>query len=75
MRDPNRIGPMLEALARVWMEYPDYRLGQLIDNVSYTYRPHGQQSVFFVEDDDMLAALETAAAAATSSNAHHEEKP
>lgn len=49
-RDPARIDPMCEALARVWRRYPDYRLGQLIVNVS-------RVDPFNVEDDVMLRGL------------------
>lgn len=61
MRDPKRIEPMLELIRQIWTAYPDFRLGQLIDNVSYAYRSYGMDSVFNVEDGDMLRALEAAA--------------
>jgi hypothetical protein len=51
-RDPARIDVMCTALAGVWKRYPDYRLGQLIVNVSQRKDP------FNLEDDAMLRALQ-----------------
>lgn len=53
MRDPARIDPVCAALARVWKRYPDYRLGQLVVNVT------GLNDPFNLEDDVMLRALQT----------------
>lgn len=52
-RDPARIDLMCAALAEVWKRYPDYRLGQLIINVSQRADP------FNLEDDAMLRALQS----------------
>ena len=30
MRDPDRIAPIMRALQRLWLQYPDYRFGQII---------------------------------------------
>lgn len=51
MRDPKRIPVVLEALRAAWEANPDWRLGQLIVNVSERRDP------FHIEDDDMLRRL------------------
>lgn len=61
MRDPNRIPEILDELGRVWMENPDWRLGQILAN---GLRPPGHPGrgeetswLFYTEDDDVLEAL------------------
>lgn len=51
MRDPERIPRMLEQLGRLWTAVPDMRLGQLIDNVTYTFRSDTGIDLFNTEDD------------------------
>lgn len=36
MRDPKRIKPVLERIEKIWIENPDYRLGQLIMVIART---------------------------------------
>ena len=50
MRDPNRIPIILKAVEEFWKENPDWRLGQLVDNVA-------ADPVYYVEDEDFLATL------------------
>lgn len=50
-RDPSRIPVVLEALRIAWEANPDWRLGQLIVNVSDRRDP------FHIEDDDMHRRL------------------
>lgn len=50
-RDPVRIGRILLLLGELWQKYPDWRLGQLIVNVT------GKSDPFYVEDDDLEKAL------------------
>ena len=45
MRDPNRIDVICDLLKEVWKQYPDWRLGQLLFNIT------GQYDMFHVEDD------------------------
>ena len=45
MRDPNRIDGICDLLKEVWKQYPDWRLGQLLFNIT------GQYDMFYVEDD------------------------
>ncbi|MBO6270588.1 MAG: hypothetical protein J6N19_15775 [Clostridium sp.] len=54
MRDPNRIPKTLKAIEKFWKANPDWRLGQLIVNIS---RAAGKMDPFFLEDDQLLAIL------------------
>lgn len=47
MRDPARIPEMIKTLEAVWTQNPDWRLGQLIDNMSTSVG----RVVFYIEDD------------------------
>jgi len=50
MRDAGRIEPFLAAVRKVWYENPDFRFGQLVDNVlDYNH--------WDVEDDTALEAF------------------
>jgi hypothetical protein len=51
MRDPGRIPEVLAEIERVWKDYPDMRLGQLIVNVT------GISDPYFVENDKLLECL------------------
>ena len=53
MRDPNRIYEIVDLLALVWENHPDWRFGQLVFNLLGS----GPQDVFFVEDDEWLKLL------------------
>ena len=48
MRDPARIDIILAVIRKVWKKYPDWRLGQLVVNVTDTTDP------FNTEDEDFL---------------------
>ena len=54
LRDPNRITKTLKAIEKFWMANPDWRLGQLIVNIS---RAAGGSDPFFLEDDKLLEIL------------------
>ena len=43
MRDPKRIPRIINKLEKYWEDNPDYRLGQLVSNISG----------FYTEDDDL----------------------
>lgn len=49
MRNPDRIGKILERLGILWNYYPDQRLGQLLSNYVF-----GRGDIFFPEDDETL---------------------
>lgn len=51
MRDPNRIDVICDLLKEVWKQYPDWRLGQLIFNLT------GKYDCFYVEDSTLEEAL------------------
>lgn len=51
MRNPDRIPEVLSELMRFWKNNPDWRLGQVIVNVTGTSDP------FNVEDDELLKRL------------------
>jgi hypothetical protein len=53
MRDPRRIDHVIETVRRVWHLVPDWRLGQLLCNLS---RDCGSWDSFFTGDDVMEAA-------------------
>jgi hypothetical protein len=51
MRDPNRIIPVLNALAQFWIKHPGMRLGQIICSAD----PYGDP--FYVEDDVLMKRI------------------
>ena len=51
MRDPNRIDEILKEIKDLWVQVPDWRLGQLLVNVS------GTDHLFYFEDDKLLEQL------------------
>lgn len=53
MRDPARIRPLLERLAKVWEKHPDQRLGQLIVNSCSS-----GESVYCLECEEIVKNLE-----------------
>lgn len=52
MRDINRIDPFLEKLGKLWKKVPDWRFGQIIENVL------GGTDPFFIEDEEMIKKFE-----------------
>ena len=46
-REPSRIDPMLDALQELWHRHPDYRLTQLVVNLTGKVAPE----VFYCEDE------------------------
>lgn len=54
MRDPARIYPFLNKIAELWMTVPDWRFGQLVNNL----QGWEKNDLFYVEDDDFLKRLE-----------------
>ena len=55
MRDPSRIGRLLDLLRTIWVNNPDLRLGQIVVNCM----PVGDHAppVFFVEDTEVEAGM------------------
>lgn len=54
MRNPNRIPRVLDLLEKEWQKVPDWRLGQLIENIA---RDLGWNDAFYISDDDLEKEL------------------
>ena len=55
MRNPNRIKIILNAIERLWNQYPDQRLGQVLENYVFKKGMRGDNTscaLFYQEDDD-----------------------
>ena len=55
MRDPKRMKPLLIEIEKQWENFPDWRLGQLIENIKRFYNI---DDLFYIEDDEMLKLIE-----------------
>lgn len=53
MRDINRIDKFCNELAEVWKKVPDWRFGQLMNNVLGQMQSEGKD-IFFPEEDEMI---------------------
>lgn len=53
-RDPERIEPFLEELARLWHKVPDWRFGQLMLNFQYWLNATSHGDGFYLEEDKYL---------------------
>lgn len=53
MRNPDRIPKILNEIEKIWQQYPDLRLGQLILNLEY------RLPLYNVEDEELVAALKS----------------
>ena len=51
MRDPKRIPIILAEIEKLWRAVPDWRLGQLVSNLS---REGNIEDPYFVQDDRLL---------------------
>ena len=56
MRDPNRIYPTCNALASLWSEVPDLRLGQLLYNFQAHMASQGKD-IFYLEEAELIGYL------------------
>lgn len=54
MRGPNRIPEILALLQRGWQKVPDWRFGQLVENLK---RYIGVDDLFYIEDDEMTQKI------------------
>lgn len=59
MRDPARIDQVLAVVRKVWQQYPDMRLGQLLVNAVGPSEPCSK--IYCVEDTALARKLETLA--------------
>lgn len=55
MRNSDRIPEMIKELEEFWKQVPNWRLGQVISNLSYELS--GSNDPFFIEDDWLLNIL------------------
>lgn len=56
MRDTERIPRILKKLQVIWLEHPDLRLGQLIENASLSNSL--ENKLFYIEDDKLEEGLD-----------------
>ena len=54
MRNPNRIYEILNLLQRGWEKVPDWRFGQLIENLK---RYINIDDLFYIEDDELVEKI------------------
>ena len=54
MRDPNRIDDGLRLIEVIWKQNPDWRFGQLVQNLYDSYRGHRGTDMFYIEDDEFF---------------------
>ena len=57
MRNPDRIPQVLEEIEHLWRQHPDWRLGQLICNLTAWANPE-EVSPYDIEDDELVAQIE-----------------
>ncbi len=57
MRNPERIPKIIKELEEFWKQNPNWRLGQLVSNLSYELI--GDNDPFFIEDEKLLELLKT----------------
>lgn len=53
MRDPNRIDRVLAKVRTLWKQVPDWRLGQLLVNLTEV-----DEGLFYLEDDKLEERIE-----------------
>lgn len=59
MKDAARIKPILEVIERIWLHYPQLRLGQLVMNLFPEIKPdHLDNFLFYLSDDEFLQYLQ-----------------
>lgn len=61
MRDPNRIDKFCDELKTIWHQVPDWRFGQLMENMlsarlQAVQNPNG---CFYTEDEELFAFFES----------------
>jgi hypothetical protein len=59
MRDPARIDIILAALREAWLQAPDERLGQFLDNCALLDRDEYFSNFRLLEDDKWLEAIKS----------------
>ena len=54
MRDPKRIPEILALIQQGWEKVPDWRFGQIIENLR---RYISTNDLFYIEDDEMIKKI------------------
>ena len=54
MRNPDRINPFLKTIEKCWSKVPDWRFGQLIENLK---RRLDIEDLFYIEDKELEEAI------------------
>ena len=54
MRNPNRIKPFCDELAKLWSNWPDLRFGQIMYNISKYIEMEHRKDVFYMEDEELI---------------------
>ena len=57
MRNPERIPKIIKELEEFWKQNPNWRLGQVISNLSYELMANNDP--FYMEDSNLLELLKT----------------
>ena len=68
MRDSNRIPAFCYKLAKLWEEFPDWRFGQLISNLT------DRKDIFYIEDEDLFEQMENKRYLLTCCNINDKEE-
>lgn len=71
MRDPNRIEPFLNTIKKCWEQVPDWRFGQLIENLKRWLKV---DDLFYIEDNELENALYNLFALGLIKNNKNEDK-
>ena len=58
MRDPKRIKPFCDKLAKLWEKVPDWRFGQLMSNLFNAFESNTRTDIFFPEDKELFEFFE-----------------
>jgi hypothetical protein len=60
MRNKDRIPIIIHDIKRLWLQHPDMRLGQLLENYVFTSGQRGDKTsvaLFYQEDNDTKAKI------------------
>ena len=57
-RDLKRIERIMYKIGKLWVRFPDQRLGQLLENYVFGYNAITNKQIFHIEDDDTEKQLD-----------------
>jgi len=58
-RPKNRQAKILESLGILWMQVPNFRFCQMIENITHEIKKEGRD-IFYLEDDEFLELINKA---------------